>query len=120
MILIDTSVWADHFRRDLPEIGRLAVSGEVVHHPFVTGELAMGNPADRTTMIEVLAALPQAKVVDARDFLAFIERTRIFGTGLGFVDAHLLAAAHAGEHRVWSSDKRLIREAARLGLSHET
>ena len=119
MILIDTSVWADHFRVHLPEIGLLLASGGVVHHPFVTGELAMGNPTDRATMIEVLAALPQANVVDAPDFLAFVERTRLFGTGLGFVDAHLLAAARAGEYRLWSSDKRLVREAARLGLNHQ-
>jgi predicted nucleic acid-binding protein len=116
MILIDTSVWADHFRRNEPELFRLLADQRILHHPFVTGELAMGNPSPRAPVFALLSNFPQAPVIDQQAWLDFVERTGTFGTGIGFVDAHLLASAEASTARLWTRDKRLAEQAARLGL----
>lgn len=119
MILVDTSVWADHLHRPIPALLGGINSGLVVHHPFVTGELALGNPANRRRLVEMLDAFPQAKTIGQGPLIDFIENFNIGGTGVGFVDAHLLASAHDQGFLIWTIDKRLAAQANRLGLSHQ-
>lgn len=118
MILIDTSIWADHFNQAVPELSLLVARGEILQHPFVTGELGLGNPTDRKVMIAMLEALPQANVFPIDDLLDFAERHGLGGTGIGYVDAHLLASTHRHRTTLWTRDKRLMRQAERLGLVH--
>ena len=118
MILVDTSVWIDHFRDPIAHVEGLMTSVMIVHHPFVTGELSLGSFLDRTSALTFLATLPAAKVASQRDFLAFVEVARLNGTGIGFVDAHLLAACRLTPGTLlWSRDKRLDRWAESMGLS---
>jgi predicted nucleic acid-binding protein len=119
VILVDTSVWADHFGKPLDALSRLMTREQILQHPFVTGELALGNPRDRPAMITLLDALPQAEVDDWGDLLEFAARHDLGGTGIGYVDAHLLASAHRHRTRLWSKDKRLASQAGRLGLAYE-
>ncbi|OYW47275.1 MAG: VapC toxin family PIN domain ribonuclease [Sphingomonadales bacterium 32-68-7] len=119
MILIDSSVWIDHIRAPLPALAALLSEQRVVQHPFVTGEVALGSMANRERIIAMLAALPQAERADDDQFLAFVETRRIFGTGLGFVDCQLLISATVLGGTVWSTDKRLARQAERLGLAYQ-
>lgn len=117
MTLVDTSIWIAHFRHEDLWLSRLLVSNAVLGHAFVTGEVACGLMPDRSGRLRLLGELPQARVAEPDEALAFIERHRLAGVGIGYVDAHLLAAAAlTPPARVWSGDKRLAAAAARLGL----
>jgi len=117
VILADTSVWIEHFRAGQPELAALLEAGTVLMHPFVLGELACGNLGDRAEILELLGRLPFAPVAADAEVLAFIERRGLMGRGIGYVDAHLLAAAAlAGDARLWTLDRRLAALAAELGL----
>lgn len=118
MILVDTSIWADHLHRPIASLLDLIVEAEIIQHPFVTGELALGNPADRARMMAMLDALPSATVFEHAAMIEFIETQAIGGTGIGFVDAHLLASTIAMNCRLWTRDRRLAEQAERLGLLH--
>jgi len=116
MILVDTSIWIDHLRRgDRHLVARLE-AGEVVCHPFVIGELACGSLSARHEILELLAALPRTGQATHEEILVFIDERRLHGGGMGLIDAHLLYAAVAEDHMVWTRDARLRRSAARLGV----
>ena len=118
MILVDTSVWVDHLRRGDTKLAALLESAQVVIHPFVVGEIACGSLADRKTVLELLQDLPTVTVADTDEVLGFIERHRLFGKGIGYVDAHLLAAvALTDGSALWTRDKRLRAVADALGCS---
>lgn len=117
MILVDTSVWVDHFRVGDRELARLLERNQVRMHPFVVGELACGNLSRRHEVLGLLRGLPPVPVADQDEVLLLIERHRLMGRGIGFVDAHLLAAtllSHAT--RLWTRDKRLADAARALGV----
>lgn len=118
MIVVDTSIWADHFSKAREDLSLLVARDEVLQHPFVTGELALGNPANRDAMIATLDALPQAAVREWSDLLDFACQHDLGGTGIGYVDAHLLASTHWHRARLWSRDKRLATQAERMGLAY--
>jgi predicted nucleic acid-binding protein len=118
VIVVDTSIWADHFHRPIDHLLECIGNGLVSHHPFVTGELVLGNLTDRLKMVEMLDSLPQAPVVEHGQLIRFVEAQRMGGTGVGFVDAHLLASAASRQLRLWSRDKRLTVQADRLNLAY--
>ncbi len=93
MVLVDTSVWADHFRRGLPQLAEQFDAGTVVCHPFVMGELACGNLTNRREVLESLKTLCTCPVATHEEVLDFIESNRLMSLGLGYVDIHLLASA---------------------------
>jgi predicted nucleic acid-binding protein len=116
VILVDTSVWADHFNRPEEHLVTLMQEGEVAMHPFVVGELAIGNLRDWERRIAQLQTLPSLSVVPHLDWLRFVRKHQLNGTGLGFVDAHLLAVAAATPGvELWTRDKRLASAAKALG-----
>lgn len=117
MFLVDTSVWIDHLRAGDDELARLLQAGFVVAHPLLVGELAMGNLRARETIIELMQALPQAVVAGDDEVLAYVSRHRLFGIGIGYGDAHLLASAKlTAGIKLWTRDRRLRDAAARLAL----
>lgn len=93
MILVDASIWVDHLRAGDERLIALLNNGEVLGHPFVTGELALGNLRQRDAFLSDLRALPRAVVASDEEVLRLINRQMLFGRGIGYVDAHLLAAA---------------------------
>ena len=108
VILADTSVWIGHFRSTDPELVALLNGGRVVMHPFILGELALGNFVSRAAVLADLAALPMVVVAMADEVMRFIETERLFGAGVGYVDAHLLAAVRLTPGvRLWTRDRRL-------------
>ena len=117
MILADTSVWVDHLRASDNVLAALLDTGMVLAHPFVIGELALGNLRQREIVLNALADLPHARVATDAEVLHFIERHALFGRGIGYIDAHLLAGVHltAGAE-LWTNDKRLHGVAAQLGV----
>jgi predicted nucleic acid-binding protein len=117
VILADTSVWIGHFRGVEPGLVSLLNEGRVVMHPFILGELALGSFADRAQVLGDLAALPGVTVATEVEVLRFIEAERLFGLGIGYVDAHLLAAVRLTPGvRLWTRDRRLGAVAERLGI----
>jgi predicted nucleic acid-binding protein len=118
VILVDSSVWIDHFRKADATLAALLASRVVVCHPFVIGELALGLLAKRETVIAALGVLPQAPVVPHADVLAFVERHRLVGRGIGWIDVHLLASTLVGGRMsLWSRDRRLAAAAAERGVA---
>lgn len=119
MILVDTSVWVDHLRRGDARLRDLLDNASVLVHPFVLGEIACGSLSDRALVLELLHDLPMTSVAEADEVLRFIDRHRIYGKGLGYVDVHLLAAvALTPGARLWTRDKRLRAIATSLGQAY--
>ena len=118
MILVDTSVWVDHLRAADKTLAALLETGAVLVHPFVTGELALGTLRQRDLVLGALQDLPQAGVATDQEVLRFISLHRLFGLGVGHVDAHLLAAVRlAQDALLWTRDQRLHSVAQQLGLA---
>ncbi len=120
MVLADTSIWIDHFRRGDFQLFELLERGEIVMHPFIIGELVLGHVPKIAEMIDDLSGLPRAVVASADEVLGFITDRKLPGSGIGYVDAHLLAAAAlTPETSVWTRDKRLLAAAQSLSLAAE-
>ncbi|MGK9171223.1 type II toxin-antitoxin system VapC family toxin [Inquilinus limosus] len=118
MILIDTSVWVDHLRAGDEKVAALLDASRVLAHPFVIGELALGHLRQRQTILSALQDLPQAAVATDAEVLTFIERYALAGSGIGYVDVHLLAATRlTSGSALWTRDKRLSGVAERLSLA---
>jgi hypothetical protein len=116
IVLVDTSVWVEHLWHGSSRLGALLVDQRVLCHPFVVGELALGHLRRRVEVLSLLAELPRAPVAAHDEVLAFADRHGLEGTGVGWVDAHLLCAAALGLARLWSLDRRMVAVAERLGL----
>ena len=118
MILVDTAVWINHLRNNDPHLVRLLIGNSVLSHPFVRGELALGNLRQREAILAALDNLPQAPVAFTDEVNVFIEQHALFGLGIGLIDAHLLASTRlSGNARLWTQDKRLLAAALRLNLA---
>ncbi len=118
MIIVDSSVWIDHLRADDPDLAALLADGVVLLHPFVLGEVSVGSFRNRVATLKDMRELPAAVVAEPDEVLHLIERETLFGLGIGYVDAHLLASARLMEDtKVWTRDRRLGAAAARLSLA---
>jgi hypothetical protein len=120
MLLADTSVWIQHFRQGEPGLARQLTEGLVLMHPFVSGELACGNLKDRKAVLSDLHTLPKAHAATSIEVLQLIEDRKLWGRGLGWIDAHLLASALLSHCGFWTLDKRLGKAAAELGLNPQS
>ena len=116
MILADTSVWVEHFRRGLPALAQRLNASQIACHPVVIGELACGNLARRAHTLAWLQHLPRVPERSAAETMSFLESHRLHGRGLGWSDMQILAAAHAASLPLWTLDRRLAEAAHSLGL----
>ncbi len=119
MILVDTSVWIDHFRGEDNGLHECLDQGIVLRHPFVIGEIACGNLKNRSCILPMLSNLPAAVEASDGEVITFIEKRSLYGRGIGYIDMHLLAsAALTPDARLWTMDIRLkeIAESMDLGL----
>lgn len=120
MVLVDTSVWIDHLRGNDPLLTSLLLQNCVLSHPFVRGELALGNLRQRDTILAALDNLPQAPLVFADEINYFIEKHSLYGLGIGLIDAHLLASTQLiGNARIWTRDKHLLSVAISQNLAYD-
>jgi predicted nucleic acid-binding protein len=118
VILVDTSVWVDHLYDGDPKMFALLEAKQVLAHEFVVGELAMGQLTDREAVMLSFESLSFAEAATHEEVLSRVERHRISGTGIGYIDAHILASAMLTTGcRLWTRDKRLRAQAEKLGLA---
>lgn len=118
MILVDTSIWIDHLRQRDERLSKLLNQGLVLAHPFVIGELALGRLQNRAAILGALQDLPQAPVATDGEVLSFIQQNALSGIGIGYIDAHLLAAVRlAPGAALWTRDKWLLAAGTSLGLA---
>lgn len=118
MIIADTSIWVDHFRREDEELKGLLYSGQVLLHPFIIGELSLGHFRSRKTVLQMLNDLPKAIIASDDEVAVFIEKHRLYGLGIGYIDSHLLASAFLTKVRIWTKDKRFKEVAVKLGCAY--
>ena len=118
MILVDTSVWIDHLRVGDRAMATLLQDGTVLAHPSVIGEFALGHLTQRDEILGLLGNLPQATVATDNEVLTLIDTLGLAGSGIGYVDAQLLAATRlTTDARLWTRDKRLSAVAAEHRLT---
>ena len=118
MILVDTSIWIDHLRAGNERLSTLLAAGQVLSHPFVVGELALGNLVHRTAVVEAMQDLPQSRRATEAEVLHATITRHWYGLGIGYTDAHLLAAVLLTPgSSLWTRDKRLHAAASRLGVA---
>jgi predicted nucleic acid-binding protein len=118
MILVDTSVWMDHFHHTDEDLIELLLSNQVCIHPFILGELSCGNLSIRKEVLSLLRTLRSIDQVLDEELFILIEDRKLFGKGLGFIDVDLLASAMIHHVPIWTRDKSLKRVAAELGINY--
>jgi predicted nucleic acid-binding protein len=117
LILADTSVWIDHLRSGSKEMRRHLDQGQIVIHPLITAELALGSLQDRTKTLALLDLLPQARVARLGELRLLIEARRLYNLGIGLTDAHLIASVLIDSPTLlWTRDERLRQVAENLGI----
>lgn len=120
MILVDTAIWIDHFHSADAALVDLLNSGQALTHPFVIGELSLGQLRRREFVLVEIARLPMSERANDDEVLHFVERHALYGQGIGFVDAHLLASVKlTSGATLWTRDARLHKIARKLGLAAE-
>lgn len=117
MVLVDSSVWIEHLRHGSATLENLLVGLQVQSHPFIVGELALGSLRKRATILDALGNLPRVTQAHDAEVFQFIENHKLYGMGIGYVDAHLLTSVTLTPGTLlWTSDKKLEMAAGRLGL----
>ena len=118
MILADTTVWIDHFRRDNADLRSSLETKNIVIHPFIVAELALGSLRERTKTLAWLDKLPQVPVAQLREVRQMIETGSLYSQGIGLTDASLIASCliHPST-QLWTKDKRLSNVAESLGIA---
>lgn len=116
-VLVDTSVWIDHFRRRNAILLNLLELDLALMHPLVIGELACGAPPARLQTLGDLELLQQAQQASLREALDFIEREKLYGLGCGLIDIFLLASTlMTPGAELWTRDKHLASLAERFAV----
>lgn len=118
MILVDTAIWIDHLKSPIAALDRLLSAREVFTHPSILGEISLGSHYQREALLPALRDLPCTAELFHPEVQSFITRYKLFGLGLGYIDAHLLASAqHSQTGLLWTRDKRLHEAAVKLGIA---
>jgi predicted nucleic acid-binding protein len=119
MVLVDTSIWVDHFNHKNDKLEILLFEDQVVIHPYIIGELSCGNFKNRNLIISLLKALPKVSLISIDEFYMFIEKHKLYGIGLGYVDIHFLASAYISNCSIYTRDKSLSSAANQLGIEYK-
>lgn len=118
MVLVDTSVWINHFRKGDKTLAFLLDEGKTAIHEFVIGELACGNFKDYKEIMNLLNNLYRLEKVTITEYLLFIEKNNLNGKGIGFIDVHLLASARLSGYPLFTYDKKLLNAAKELRVAY--
>jgi predicted nucleic acid-binding protein len=117
VILADTSVWIEHFRSGNKELERALSQSQVVIHPWIVAELALGSLHDRSKTLSMLDLLPQVRVASIAEVRHLIEARHLYNLGIGVTDTHLIASAlMSSQTLLWTRDGQLRKVAEALQL----
>jgi predicted nucleic acid-binding protein len=118
VILVDTSIWIDHFRYGDAELRKIINDDRLLCHPFVVGELALGSLRERDVVLAFLAAQREAMIATHAEVMTIIDSHSIFSIGIGYTDAHLLTSTLLDKRSsLWTRDKRLAAAAQKIGAA---
>jgi len=117
VILVDTSVWIEHLRSRNLDLVAWLESEEVLTHPFIVGEIACGELRRRGEILGLLSSLAGAPLADHDEVMTLVTTHRLFGRGIGWIDAHLLTSARLSGARLVTLDKPLERAARTVGVA---
>jgi len=123
VILADTSIWIEMFRRGgfKAELDSLIANDQLCTHPCVVAELACGYLPDRQKTLSLLDNLIALRVVRLADVRVMIEARGLASKGIGLTDAHLIASCLATPGtRIWTIDAALGRVTESLGIRIST
>ena len=121
MVLVDTSVWIRFFANRMPyasELDRLLDKDEAAGHDLVYGELLIGDSGGRTRLLNSYELIHRLPPVGHTDVATFVRSHKLYGRGIGWIDAHLLASALVADVSLWTGDERLARLAGELGIAY--
>lgn len=123
MILVDTSIWIDHFNKGgVAGLDDLLARERIVMHPFVFGEIAMGSLQDRRNRLALLSGLHSVEHATHEEVMVLVESRPLYNTGVGYIDAHLLASATAARQsepiRIWTKDGKFLAQADALDVAY--
>jgi hypothetical protein len=113
-VLVDTSVWIQHFKKKDEYLSQLLMDNRVLMHPFVLGEIFIGHIKNRKEIMELLSCLPVCETISTEETLTFVENQSLLGTGLGWIDCHLLAATLVQNAELYTLDKSLKKQFERI------
>jgi predicted nucleic acid-binding protein len=117
LILADTSIWIDHLRSENEEMRKHLQRGDIVIHPFIIAELALGSLPQRAKTLALLDLLPQVRMPQLSEVRLMIESRRLYSMGIGLIDAHLIASVFVNSATVlWTRDKPLRKVAEGFGI----
>lgn len=116
MILVDTSVWIEHLREGSDRLRSLLLDEQVLCHPYIVGELACGRLYNRSELLSMLKALPEAYLLEHEEILGFLDARHLYGRGIGWVDVHLLGSTLLTSCTLWTLDKPLRKAATYLNV----
>jgi predicted nucleic acid-binding protein len=117
-VLVDSSIWIDHIHKPLSSLILLLDEERVLSHPMVIGEVAMGSIKDRNKVLRSLQKLPSAQLALDAEVLQLVDNRSLHGTGIGYIDAHLVASARLTfDALLWTRDTRLAKAAAAFNLA---
>ena len=117
MILADTSIWIDHLRGSDPEMARLLGAGEILMHPFIVAEIALGSLRNRRKVLEAMESLLEVRVAQLGEVRRMIEALALYSKGIGLTDTHLIASCLLTPGtQLWTRDAALMKVAASLGI----
>ena len=117
MILVDTSIWINHFNKSNAGLIGLLNSAKVCIHPFIIGDLSCGNISNRSEILSLLKSLPIIETALDDEVFTLIENKKLYGIGLGFIDVHLLTSALIHDVKIWTTDKSLQKASINLGIN---
>ena len=119
MVLVDTSVWIEHFRKGHHRLEELLNSTDVAIHPFIIGELACGTIKNRDEILNLLQTLDSSPEISLKELLRFIDLNKLQGKGIGCIDVHLLASSLLSDCKLWTNDKKLHNIAQKIGIAYQ-
>jgi predicted nucleic acid-binding protein len=117
LILADTSVWIEHLRAGTDDLRRHLQHGNIVMHPFIVAELALGSLRQRSKTLALLDFLPQVRVAQLSEVRRMVDARRLYSLGIGLTDAHLIASVFLNPPtQLWTHDRQLRKVAVSLGI----
>ena len=117
LVLVDASIWIDYINKGDPSLSGLLEENRVLTHLFVIGEVALGSLKNRDAQLRRLAEIPTVTTASHETVIALIGSARLWGSGIGYIDAHLLAAAQLTGIGLWTRDRLRRAGAERLAVA---